>query len=91
MGGISTSSATFHVFGTAASGTNPVASISANTSYASLVVDNSGKGDLFTASSSGLSRFVITQSGNVGIGTSLPTQKLDIAGNLNCQRALPQD
>src|SRR5437660_4976904 len=49
-------------------GTVPTASISGRTSFASLVVDNSGVGDIFTASSSGLNRFVITQNGNVGIG-----------------------
>ncbi|MBI4084666.1 MAG: hypothetical protein HY431_02070 [Candidatus Levybacteria bacterium] len=54
------------------SGTLPVASISGATSFASLVVDNSGVGDIFTASSSGLNRFVITQQGNVGIGTTTP-------------------
>ncbi|MFZ2202284.1 MAG: hypothetical protein WAV56_02695, partial [Microgenomates group bacterium] len=51
------------------------------TSMAALVVDNSGVGDIFTASSSGLNRFVITQAGNVGIATTLPTEALDIVGN----------
>jgi hypothetical protein len=62
----------------ALSGTLPVASISGQTSFVSLVVDNSGKGDLFTASSSGLNRFVITQNGNVGIGTTTPAFPLDL-------------
>src|SRR5207253_1545755 len=62
-------------------GTLAVASISGKTSFASLVVDNSGVGDLFTASSSGLSRFVIAQNGNVGIGTTAPAQLLDIASS----------
>ncbi len=58
--------------------TIPIASFSGATTNAGLIVDNSGTGDLFTASSSGLNRFVITQNGNVGIGTSIPTHKLDI-------------
>src|SRR5207248_1036695 len=47
------------------SGTLPVASISGKTSFASLVVDNSGLGDLFTASTSGTPKFTITNSGNL--------------------------
>jgi len=80
LGGIASSSATFHVFGSASAGTSPVASISANTAFAGLVVDNKGTGDLFTASSSGLTRFVITQNGNVGIGTATPSNELTIQG-----------
>ncbi|MBI4099975.1 hypothetical protein HY440_03110 [Candidatus Microgenomates bacterium] len=64
------------------SGTAPVATVSGATSFASLVVDNSGVGDIFTASSSGLNRFVITQNGNVGIGSSIPSVALDVVGAL---------
>jgi hypothetical protein len=80
VGNTASSSATFHVYGASPTqqGTNPVASISANTSFAGLVVDNKGTGDLFTASSSGLNRFVITQNGNVGIGTTTPNAPLTI-------------
>ena len=63
-------------------GTTAIASVSGNTSFAGLVVDNSGVGDLFTASSSGLSRFTITQNGNVGIGTATPVQPLQVNGNV---------
>ncbi|MBI2049296.1 MerR family DNA-binding transcriptional regulator [Candidatus Roizmanbacteria bacterium] len=81
LGGTSTSSATFRVTGNSPfAGTNSVASIAAKTSFAGLVVDNSGVGDLFTASSSGLNRFVIKQGGNVGIGIALPTSTLHVSG-----------
>jgi hypothetical protein len=45
------------------SGTLAVASVSGRTSFAALVVDNSGLGDLFTASASGGTRFTITRAG----------------------------
>ena len=60
------------------SGTTAVASISGATSFAGLVVNNSGPGDLLTASSSGLNRFVVKQNGAVGINTSNPAFTLDI-------------
>ena len=53
------------------SGTLSVASVSGTTSFASLVVDNSGNGDLITASSSaigtnlGRTQFTVTNTGNV--------------------------
>lgn len=58
--------------------TTTTASISANNAYAGLIVDNQGTGDLFTASSSGLNRFVINQNGNIGIGTRTPGFALDV-------------
>ena len=83
-GGISSSSAGFRVTGQGNpfAGTQATASVSGATSNAALIVDNRGVGDIFTASSSGLSRFVIRQNGNVGIGTSTPTEKLDVNGNI---------
>ena len=60
-------------------GTLPIASLSGNTSFAGLVANNnSTRGDIFTASASGTTRFVIQNNGNIGIGTSLPTASLDI-------------
>jgi site-specific recombinase XerD len=61
--GIGTSSplATLDVRGN--SGTLAVASISGQTSFAAMVVDNSGVGDLFTASTSGGTRFIISNTG----------------------------
>ncbi len=46
-------------------GTAPAASISAATSYAALVTDNRGVGDLFTASKSGATKFTILNNGNL--------------------------
>lgn len=60
------------------SGTTSVESISGATSFAGLVVNNSGVGDLFTASKSGTTKFVIDTKGNVGIGTALPFAALDV-------------
>lgn len=74
-----TAQATFDVRGI--SGTNPVASVSGTTSRAAMVVNNDGVGDLFTASKSGLPRFVIDNSGNVKIGTSVSGARLQVTGN----------
>jgi len=64
------------------SGTLAVASISGITSFATLALDNFGTGDLFVASKSGFNRFVIRNDGNVGINKALPTEALDVAGNI---------
>jgi len=62
------------------SGTTPIASFSGQTSFAGMVIDNSGLGDIFTASSSGLNRFVVKQSGNVGINTTTPLTLMHLVG-----------
>lgn len=49
------------------SGTTPASSTSAQTSFAAMVVDNTGTGDIFTASSSGQTRFAINQNGSTQI------------------------
>ncbi|MFZ2992976.1 MAG: hypothetical protein WA061_04610, partial [Microgenomates group bacterium] len=64
------------------SGTTPVASVSGATSMSTLVVDQSGTGDIFTASSSGNPRFVVKNNGNVGVGIVNPTYKLDVNGTV---------
>jgi len=64
IGGNSSTSAKFKI---SISGTNPTASVSAQTSYAGLVVDNSGAGDLITASSSGLTLFTVTKTGSLNL------------------------
>ncbi|OIP57550.1 MAG: hypothetical protein COX79_01975 [Candidatus Levybacteria bacterium CG_4_10_14_0_2_um_filter_36_16] len=78
VGSTADPTATFDIRAT--SGTLPVASVSGVTAFAGLVVDNSGSGDIFTASSSGLNRFVITNQGNVGIGKVNPGVTLDVVG-----------
>jgi len=62
-------------------GTIPTASFSGATSQATVIVDQSGTGDIFAASSSGQTRFVVAGDGNVGIGVQDPTSKLEIAGS----------
>ena len=53
----------------ALNGINPVASISGSTSFASLVIDQAGAGELLTASDSGATRFVLRQNGSVSLGS----------------------
>ncbi|MSU26086.1 MAG: hypothetical protein EXS44_02375, partial [Candidatus Levybacteria bacterium] len=46
-------------------------------------INQNGSGDIFTASSSGNTKFTITNSGNVGIGSVMPGYKLDVTGDIN--------
>lgn len=46
---------------------------------AALTINKQGLNDIFTASSSGTTRFVISSNGNVGIGTTLPTAGLHLS------------
>ena len=48
-----------------------IASISGSTSFAALVTNNDGAGDLFTASQSGWTRFVIKGNGDTTVGGNL--------------------
>lgn len=57
----------------AGSATQPIASLSGSTTFAGLIVDNSGSGDLFTASKSGAIKFTIANNGNVTINGSVTT------------------
>ncbi len=68
----------------ATSGTVPAASVSGTTAMAAMIVDNNGVGDLFTASKSGATKFVVTNAGRVGIGTGTPstTALLDVEGQI---------
>ena len=60
-------------------GTIAVASVSGRTSFAALVADNSGLGDLFTASASGTTRFRIASNGSI-YG---PTWEIQATGSAN--------
>ena len=62
IGGTSSNSAKFLV---SQNGTMPTASVSAKTSFAGLVVDQAGVGDIFTASAAGATRFRIAQNGSI--------------------------
>src|SRR6185369_2660237 len=55
--------ATFDVRGN--SGSTPIASFSGSTTTAGLLVDNSGTGDIFTASTGGVSKFTIQNNGTL--------------------------
>jgi|GEM_PF-1069582 len=63
VGGTATSTAKFQVF--ANSGTQPVVAVNGNTSYATASINNSGTGDLLTASASGTPEFIVTNAGVV--------------------------
>ena len=66
LGGQSTASARFRVTGNLpGAGTLVVASITGETSFATLAVNNDGLGDIFTASSSGVPLFTVRQNGGV--------------------------
>ncbi len=83
-GGNSTASAGFRISGATKNyGTVAAASVSANTSFAGMVIDNRGTGELLTASSSGQTRFTIYNSGNVVIGNGGDSGfRLDVKGSV---------
>ncbi|OGC98011.1 hypothetical protein A2634_03670, partial [Candidatus Amesbacteria bacterium RIFCSPHIGHO2_01_FULL_48_32] len=47
---------------------------------AAVIINQTEAQDIFAASASGTNRFVITNAGNVGIGVTTPTSKLQIGG-----------
>lgn len=72
------------------SGTISIASISGTTAFAGLVVNNSGVGDLFTASKSGATKFVIENDGNIGFsGTNTVLSTLASAATSAVTWTLP--
>jgi fibronectin-binding autotransporter adhesin len=73
--------ATFDVRGNNA--TTAIASISGKTNFAALVVNNSGSGDLFTASSAGATKFTIKNSGSVVFGGNDTTISASGSGATN--------
>ena len=81
--------ATFDIRANAVNGgTLSVASISGTTSFAALVANNDGVGDLFTASKSGLSLFTVKNNGQLVVGapyyTATCTLKTDNTGLITC-------
>src|SRR6185503_4788305 len=74
------------------SGTTSVASISGATSFASLVVDQSGLGDIFTASKGGATKFSIQNNGTLSFaGTSNVLSTIDSAATLSRNWTLPNE
>ena len=61
-------------------GTNPVASISGSTSNTLLAINNEGLGDLFTASSSGYTRFRIENDGTASISATTGSTYVSATG-----------
>jgi excisionase family DNA binding protein len=74
--------ATLDVRGT--SGTLPVASVSGATTFANTVIDQSGTGDIFTASKSGATKFTIKNSGTVIIGNNTNGIQFDPTATATC-------
>jgi len=57
--------------------------VATESAVAAFIVDNqSYGGDIFAASRSGITKFVINTDGNVGIGTSAPSSKLEVEGDI---------
>jgi len=52
------------------------------TGKALVIFDETGDQDIFTASSSGVSKFVIDHDGKVGIGVTNPSSTLEVSGTL---------
>ena len=51
-----------------------------NSNIPALVVDQYGTGDALQVKDGGVTQFVVDGTGNVGIGTGVPTAKLDVMG-----------
>ncbi|MBI2032008.1 MAG: hypothetical protein HYT08_05355, partial [Candidatus Levybacteria bacterium] len=76
------------VLNIATSGLGPMLNISgASGGKAAAIINQTGNNDIFTASKSGTTKFVINKLGKVGIGNSTPLGLFDLSGN-NGQNAL---
>src|SRR5258708_29262543 len=86
IAGTSTASAKFFVSGTSGNvsiGTNVAnaAPLHIEAGYggnAAIIVNQHNSGNLFTASTSGVTKFVITNTGSVGVGTATTLSTLDV-------------
>lgn len=65
--------------------------ISTNHSNVSLCINQQGTGDIFNALTSNNSKFIITNAGNIGIDTAIPSRKLDVNGDINFQGMIYQN
>jgi len=59
--------------------TNPFAIFNGTTSATGVTINNNGSGNLFSVANNSNNKFIITASGNVGIGNPLPAFKLDVS------------
>lgn len=55
---------------------------SVNNGLAALMVDQEKGGDIFSASAAGATKFTISNSGQVAIGSAAPTKTLDVTGDI---------
>src|SRR5664279_6200557 len=60
FGNVASNAASFKL---STNGTSPTASVAGKTANAALLVDNTGNGDLFTASKGGVTKFTIMNNG----------------------------
>lgn len=53
-----------------------------NSTTAGVIIDQVGTGDIIDVRDGGVSKVMVDGNGNVGVGTTVPQQKLDVNGNI---------